>query len=143
MQVRRILNRKGTAVATINPDESVNDVIAALEEHGIGSLVVLKAGEIVGIISERDIVRGLSAHGPALLNRRVAEVMTAEVMTCTPRDTIDHLMATMTEQRIRHLPVISDGHLAGIVSIGDIVKFRVDELEFENNRIHEYITTGR
>ncbi|KAA0235328.1 MAG: Inosine-5'-monophosphate dehydrogenase [Acidimicrobiales bacterium] len=143
MQVRNILSRKGSSVATIGRHDTVKDVIDSLEAHGIGALVVIEADQIIGIISERDVVRGLTAHGPGLLGHPVAEVMTREVMTCTPRDSIDHLMATMTERRIRHLPVLSEGRLAGIVSIGDIVKYRVDELELENNRMHEYITTGR
>lgn len=143
VQVRNILSRKGNAVATIGRHDTVRDVIGSLEAHGIGALVVIESDQIVGIISERDVVRGLTAHGPELLDHPVAEVMTQDVMTCTPRDSIEHLMATMTERRIRHLPVLSEGRLAGIVSIGDIVKYRVDELELENNRIHEYISTGR
>jgi CBS domain-containing protein len=98
---------------------------------------------IDGILSERDIARGLAHHGAAVLERTVGDLMTSEVTTCVANDTVDQLMATMTDLRIRHVPVVESGRLAGIVSIGDVVKWRLGELEQENHTLHEYIVLGR
>ena len=145
MHIEQILRRKGTRVATVPPTATVADVVAALAEHGVGALVVSPDGEqLVGIVSERDVVRHLHLS-EQLLDRPVTEIMTsaeAGVHTCRPRDTVDQLARQMTELRIRHVPVLVDGRLAGIVSIGDVVKSRIDELEFERGQLEDYIATG-
>jgi CBS domain-containing protein len=141
MHVHNILRHKGTEVATIAPDASLADATAALRDHGVGALVVSRDGSAIdGIISERDVVRALAAHGGSSLGRDVASAMSRQVTTCQGSDTVDHLMAMMTERRIRHLPVVDDaGALAGIISIGDVVKARVGQLESENHQLHDYI----
>src|SRR5436190_17854289 len=133
MRINGLLREKGAFVATIPPDATVVDVLNGLAEHGVGALIVTEdAKRILGIVSERDIARALQRDGAAALDWPVTDVMTAEVRTCMPDDTVDSLMALMTERRIRHVPVVVDGELAGIVSIGDVVKHRVHELEHEN-----------
>ncbi|MCU0269169.1 MAG: CBS domain-containing protein [Acidimicrobiales bacterium] len=144
MQIGPILRSKGSSVATIQPGASLLDAATALAEHGIGALVVSGDGSTIdGIVSERDLARALARHGAPALALAVSDVMTGEVVTCTDRDTVDGLMALMTEQRIRHVPVVEDGSLRGIVSIGDVVKSRLHELQAENGALHEYITSGR
>jgi CBS domain-containing protein len=144
MRVSGILASKGTTVATIAPRASVAEAADALRRHGIGALVVSADGDVIdGIISERDIVFRLAETGEQVLREPVSAVMTAEVRTCSMHDTCDELMRVMTEQRTRHLPVVADGKLAGIVSIGDVVKRRVTELEDETRQMHDYIVTGR
>ncbi len=141
MHVHSILKVKGTAVATIGPDETLATATASLRDHGVGALVVSRDGHTIdGIVSERDVVRALAAHGVATLGRDVASAMSSTVTTCHGNDTVDQLMGMMTERRIRHLPVVGDeGMLAGIISIGDIVKARVGQLEIENDQLHDYI----
>lgn len=141
MHVQNILKVKGTAVATIQPDASLADATASLRDHGVGALVVSSDGRtIAGIVSERDVVRALAAHGGSTLGRDVASAMSTTVTTCHARDTVDQLMSTMTERRVRHVPVVDDaGRLEGIISIGDVVKARVGQLETENNQLHDYI----
>ncbi|WP_344596990.1 CBS domain-containing protein [Actinomadura vinacea] len=140
MRIRDLLRRKGTTVATMRPDATVRDLLAALAEHNIGAVVVSPdAATITGIASERDVVRRLHEHGAALLDRPVSEIMTSQVRTCGPGDGVDDLRRTMTEHRIRHLPVVEDGRLAGIVSIGDVVKSAIDELESEREYLVDYI----
>ncbi|MFB4318621.1 CBS domain-containing protein [Actinomadura sp. 21ATH] len=140
MRIRDILRRKGTAVATVRPDSTVRDLLATLSEHNVGAVVVSPDGAaIAGIASERDVVRKLHEHGAGLLGRPVAEIMTAEVRTCEPGADVDDLRRTMTEHRIRHLPVVEAGRLAGIVSIGDVVKSTIDELESEREYLVDYI----
>jgi CBS domain-containing protein len=141
MHVHNILKVKGTAVATIDPDDSLAEATAALRDHGVGALVVSRDGRAIdGIVSERDIVRALAAHGSSTLGRSVASAMSTAVTTCHGHDTVDQMMGMMTERRIRHLPVVDDdGQLAGIISIGDVVKARVGQLEIENNQLHDYI----
>ena|SRR6478672_4144327 len=144
MRISGLLRAKGDFVATIPPDATLVQVLAGLADHGVGALVVTEdAKRILGIVSERDIARALHRDGTAALDRPVRDVMTAEVRTCKPDDTVDSLMALMTERRIRHVPVVVDGDLAGIVSIGDVVKHRVHELEGENTALVEYIQSGR
>jgi CBS domain-containing protein len=128
---------------TIAPDETVARALSVLEAHEIGALVV-SADRVraQGILSERDIVRGLALRGPELLEAKVSEVMTSEVYTCEPGDTVAELMSQMTERRIRHLPVVVDGKLNGIVSIGDVVKNRLGEVESETEALREYIVRG-
>src|SRR3954454_15433506 len=131
MTIYSILGSKGRDVATVSKDRSLLDAAGLLRDHGVGALVVSEDGRhIDGIVSERDLVRAVAAHGSSGLGRKVAEVMTAHVITCTAADSIDELMAAMTEHRVRHVPVIDgEGLLAGIVSIGDVVKVRVNALE--------------
>ena len=144
MNVETILRAKGSAVATIRPDETVGAAVKELIFRNVGALVVSEDGETVdGIISERDIVHGLADHGAALLSLNVAEMMTRRVVTCELSDSVDQLMAEMTNRRIRHFPVVEDGRLRGIVSIGDVVKNRVSDLETETQVLHDYIAHGR
>ena len=138
MKVAAILKAKGTHVETTRPDTSLYSVIWDLKLKRIGAFVVSQDGSIVlGLVSERDIVHGLAEHGAKLLALPVAQVMTSPVVTCTPEDNVTALMARMTRYRVRHLPVIEDGKLAGIVSIGDVIKYRLDELEMEANILRE------
>ena len=143
MQVDRILDDKGREVATVAPDATVADAVAALCEHNVGALVVSSDGRTVeGILSERDIVRGL-AEGADVLQRVVRDLMATDVSTCHGRSDIEELMGTMTSGRFRHLPVVDDGSLAGIISIGDVVKARIDELATETQQLVGYIRDGR
>lgn len=138
-----ILDRKGADVATIGPDASVNDAATSLTDQGIGALVVSADGRGVdGVISERDIVREVSRTGAAALEAPVTDVMTLDVVTCEPTTSTDDLIATMTERRVRHVPVVTEGRLVGIVSIGDIVKWRMDELAEEAQQLEAYVTGG-
>lgn len=144
MLADQILDGKGREVATIAPDATVRAAAEALAGANVGALVVSPDGStLAGILSERDIVRHLAADGPALLDQPVATIMRSEVHTCTGSENVDELMHRMTERRIRHLPVVADGALAGIISIGDVVKVRVDELETEKDQLVDYIRTGR
>jgi CBS domain-containing protein len=144
MQVRDVLGGKGQDVATVGPEANLAAVVKALAERGVGALVVSDDGRrIAGIVSERDIVRALAREGAGLLDRPVSEIMTTDVHVCTPESNVDQLAALMTERRIRHLPVLVDDALAGIVSIGDVVKSRISELETETQTMHEYIWHGR
>ena len=140
MDVASILRAKGSAVATAPPEATITDIAAKLKQEKIGALVVSDDGvKVLGIISERDIVRGLADHGLDLLEKRADDLMTSEVLTCTPNDTTGDLMAVMTKQRIRHIPVTEDGKLCGIISIGDVVKDRLDEIEREANALRDYV----
>lgn len=144
MLVRTILQEKGRWVATVPHDTTVDVAVELLDRNGIGALVVTEAdGRTVGIISERDIVRDLALHGSSTLSAAVTSLMTSQIHTCGLDDTADDLMAIMTERRIRHLPVIDGGVLVGIVSIGDVVKHRVHELQLEAKTLHDYLETGR
>ncbi len=142
MNVQSIIGSKGTDVATIAQTASLHDAVMALGERRVGALVVSGDGRAIeGIVSERDIVRAAAAHGPSALDRSVGSVMSTDVVTCTHGDGVDRLMSLMTDRRIRHLPVVDDrGQLAGIVSIGDVVKARLTQLEHENHALAEYIT---
>jgi CBS domain-containing protein len=144
MLVRAILQAKGADVVTIDDQATVGEAARTLAKHGIGALVIASDDQDVrGILSERDIVRGLATQGLAVLDSPVSTLMTTAVTTCTPDDGLDALMATMTDQRVRHVPVLDGGRLAGIISIGDVVKHRVDELQVEAQTLHDYIETGR
>ncbi len=143
MNVEAILRDKGRAVVTIRPGESIATASAILRDRNVGALVVSGDGETVdGIISERDIVQGLADHGSALLSLHVAAAMSNPVITCDPADTVADLMAEMTSHRIRHLPVVRNGRLVGIVSIGDLVKNRLDEIEQESRSLRSFIAGG-
>jgi CBS domain-containing protein len=140
MNVETILATKGRAVATIRPQDTVGAAVEALVSSNIGALVASEDGEHVdGIVSERDIVHALARHGDALLALTVAEVMTRSVVTCDPTESVAELMAEMTNRRIRHLPVVQNGLLCGIVSIGDVVKNRLDEIEYEARSLRSFI----
>ncbi|MFA1547247.1 CBS domain-containing protein [Actinomadura chokoriensis] len=140
MRIRDILRRKGDTVATVRPDATVRQLLAILAEHNIGAVVVSPDGaSISGIVSERDVVRRLHDRGAGLLDRPVSDIMTAEVRSCAPGDRVEDLRLTMTEHRFRHVPVVEDGRLAGIVSIGDVVKSAIDELESEREHLVGYI----
>ncbi len=144
MRVDGVLQGKGSQVATIGPSQTLLSAAAELGKRRIGALVVVAGdGAVAGIVSERDIVAAIAREGAAVLQRTVAEVMTAEVITCSPNDTMEQLMSAMTEQHIRHLPVVSEGALVGIVSIGDVVKRRVAEIQDEATALGDYITHGR
>jgi CBS domain-containing protein len=143
MSVRAILNYKGYAVATITAEATLAQAVTRLAEKRIGALVVSgPVEEVAGILSERDVVRALAEHGAQALERPVADFMTRKVATCTPEDTVADLMQQMTEGRFRHVPVIEHGRLEGIVSIGDIVKYRVAEMERESEALRDYIRTA-
>ena len=140
MIVKNILAGKGGNVITINPTADVIAAAKLMAERGIGAVVVLGADHrIVGILSERDIVRALAEHGLAVLSKPVSQIMTREVKTCSEDDTIGDLMARMTVGRFRHLPVVQQERLIGIVSIGDVVKSRVEEIDQEAKTLREYI----
>ncbi|MHB8245754.1 MAG: CBS domain-containing protein [Acidimicrobiales bacterium] len=140
MKIETLLASKGTAVATIQPGATVRDAVAELATHGVGALVVSTDGrQIDGICSERDIVRGLADSDGVLLDNEVSSIMSSTVYTCSLGDDTDSLMTVMTEHRIRHVPVVQDGALAGIVSIGDVVKTRIGELEKDRNELVDYI----
>jgi CBS domain-containing protein len=142
MKINDVLRGKGADVVTIAPDATVRDLLALLAEHNVGALVVSADGAAVaGIVSERDVVRLLHTEGDVLA-APVSSIMTAEVHTCVPDDHIDDLMRMMTEKRIRHVPVVIDGRLSGIVSIGDVVKTRIGELEFEREQLSKYIASA-
>lgn len=143
MQVAKILQHKGSEVYTIAPNATIETAIAALQEAGIGALVVSRDGASVdGIVSERDFVHGFAEHGAALLQMRVSEVMTHDVMTCRPTDLSRDILGHMTERRVRHVPVIENGVLCGLVSIGDAVKSRLDEVLHEADALRDYISAN-
>lgn len=140
MNVHAILRNKGDSVVTIHPDATIDRAVSVLRRRGIGALVVSDNGEsVVGILSERDIVDALARFGGDLLSVSVSEVMTSPVVTCEPGDSVAELMAEMTNRRIRHFPVLDDGRLIGIVSIGDLVKSRLDEIEYEAHSLRSFI----
>ena len=144
MKVEGILRAKGHAVETTRPDTTVALAIRRLTSMGIGALVVSTDGERVeGVISERDIVRGLNEHGAKLLDMQVADVMSRWVPVCSSHESLRHVMAEMTRSRQRHLPVVDEGKLRGLVSIGDVVKYRLDEMELETSVLRDlYIGRG-
>lgn len=143
MRIRQLLRRKGGEVATVDAEASVRTALDLLAERGIGALVVSADGRGVdGIVSERDVVRALHRRGAELLGDPVSSVMTAQVHTCGPDAGVEELARTMTERRVRHVPVVEDGVLVGIVSIGDVVKARLDQLEEERAQLVGYIQTG-
>jgi CBS domain-containing protein len=142
MQVKAILQSKGSTVHTVPDNALVRDAVGALNRHNIGAVVVVDAeGDVVGIISERDVVRLLGRDPDNALRRPVSECMTAKVVTCSRETTIADLMEQMTRFRIRHIPVVESGELRGIVSIGDVVKRKIEETEQEAEALREYIAT--
>jgi CBS domain-containing protein len=142
MNVEAILRAKGRSVATIRPDATVAAAVRELKTRGIGALLVSEDGkQLVGILSERDIVHALAEQGAGLLATTVDRLMTRKVITCLPEDTVSDLMGRMTQHRFRHLPVVKDGVLLGIVSIGDLVKNRIEEVEFEADSLRSFIAS--
>ena len=143
MTVKAILSVKGTEVLTIEPTTNLAAAAKLLAERKIGALVVTGPDQrVIGIVSERDIVQELAAHGPAALDLALTEVMTRKVTTCSASDTISSVMERMTAGKFRHLPVVEQGRLAGLVSIGDVVKYRLHEMEHEQSALRDYIQTA-
>jgi CBS domain-containing protein len=143
MTVKAILSRKGNDVITIEPTVMLSAAVKMLADHRIGAVVVVGADrQVAGILSERDIVRALAQRGPGALQDAVEQVMTRKVVTCSESDTVAAIMERMTQGKFRHLPVVERGRLAGLVSIGDIVKHRLEEMEHESNALREYILTA-
>lgn len=140
MNVRQILGEKGSQVVTIDPSASLSSAARLLDKYGIGALLIInRGGDIAGILSERDIVRALASTEAGGDEAQVRDFMTADIHFCTPSDSSDDLMDVMTEKRVRHLPVLEDGALAGIVSIGDIVKGRIRQMKSEQDSLSSYI----
>jgi len=141
MNVRQLLDSKQGEIAGISPDTPVSEAVGFLREANVGALVVTdKGGQLIGILSERDIVRSLAEDGGELMDKTANDLMTRDVVTCKPQDRIEDLMRQMTEGRFRHLPVVDNGKLIGIISIGDVVKHRLDELEAEASQLRAYIS---
>jgi len=142
MRIADVLRGKGGAVVTIKPDATVTELLDGLASHNIGAMVVVGPDGVEGIVSERDVVRQLHAYGASVLSLPVQKIMTTVVSTASKSDTVDSLTLLMTENRVRHVPVLEDGKLIGIVSIGDVVKTRMQELESEHEQLHSYINQG-
>ncbi|MFN3624892.1 MAG: CBS domain-containing protein [Hyphomicrobium sp.] len=143
MNIGQILKAKGRAVATARPDTPLLEIAGKLAQKKIGAIVIVgDKGDVVGIVSERDIIRKLGERGPAVLDEPVSQSMTANVISCQETSTLDELMEIMTQGRFRHVPVIEDGALVGIVSIGDIVKNHIAEVEMEVTAMRGYFVTG-
>ena len=142
MLIVTVLRAKGDAVVTVPPSSTVRELLETLAQHRIGAVVVSSGDGIAGIVSERDVVRRLN-RGADMLDSPVSEIMSSEVRTCDGHDTVDEVMALMTAGRFRHVPVVKDGRLAGIVSIGDVVKSRMSELEFERDQLDHYVHTSQ
>ena len=141
MRISDVLRSKSSDLVTLSPDATVRDLVDLLAEHNIGAVIVGDdANPVAGIVSERDVVRGL-VSGTTILESLVADIMTTTVKTAAPSDSVDDLKRIMTEHRIRHVPVVVDGQLKGIVSIGDVVKSRIGELEFERDQLESYVHT--
>jgi CBS domain-containing protein len=143
VHISEVLKSKGDAVVTVSPEATVRDLVAMLAEHNIGAVVVSTADEpLVGIVSERDIVRGL-VEGTGVLDATISDIMTSQVRTAEPTATVEDLMRLMTDHRVRHIPVVTGGRLEGIVSIGDVVKSRIRELEFERDQLESYVSNAQ
>ncbi len=143
MNISQILNAKGRAVSTARPDATLSEIIGKLAEKKIGAIVIVgDNGKVAGIVSERDIIRRLGVAGAAALNEPVSNAMTATVITCHESSTLEEMMEVMTQVRFRHVPVIEEGSLVGIVSIGDVVKHHVAEVEMEVTAMRDYFATG-
>ena len=142
MTVRAILDTKGHQVESVEPGAKLADAIKILSERRIGAALVLNQGRIEGILSERDIVRVLGERGASVLEEPVSSVMTRKVVSCREKDTVSEIMETMTNGKFRHLPVVEDSRVVGLISIGDVVKWRVGEYEREQEALREYIKTA-
>jgi CBS domain-containing protein len=143
MTVKAILSRKGTDVVTVEPKTNLNEAVQLLGQRRIGAVVVTGADRrVIGILSERDIVRAMGERGHQILDETVDSVMTRRVVTCAEADTVSEIMERMTAGKFRHVPVIENGRLAGIISIGDVVKYRLEEIQKESEALKEYILTA-
>lgn len=143
MHISQILKTKPPSVVTGHPSDTVGDIVEQLSQNKIGAVVILDDdGKVVGIISERDIIRLIAAHGAASLNMSVSQGMTHGVITCTRQCLVEEIMRVMTKGRFRHIPVVEDGRLIGIISIGDVVKYRNAEFELEVSAMRDYLATG-
>lgn len=143
MKISDVVRNKGTAVASVPPTATVSALLDRLAEHGVGAMVVQSEdGSLAGIVSERDVVRRLQRDGPDLLGWTVDRIMTSELVTCRPGDGVEDVMRLMTDRRVRHVPVLDGGSLVGIVSIGDVVKSRIDDLVSTTEHLQSYITGG-
>lgn len=142
MNVNAILRSKGSDILSVGPDDTIAEAARLLALHRIGALLVMRDRQLAGIISERDIVRGIASKGNDCLDMPVRLLMTSDLVTCSPEDSVTHLMGLMTENRIRHLPVLRKGELVGMLSIGDVVKVRVKEVENEAQALRDYITAA-
>ncbi|MDQ2796440.1 MAG: CBS domain-containing protein [Actinomycetota bacterium] len=142
MNISDLLRHKtrGDGIITIAPSDTVTTLVAALTEHNVGALPAVEDGRVLGIVSERDVVRHVAKHGAAVLERSVADIMTTSVVSCTSGDTVDDIAETMTSRRIRHMPVIDKDELVGIVSIGDVVSSRIRQLEQDRGQLEQYIS---
>ena len=144
MSVGAILKAKGSDVETITGDATVEEAVGRLRDAEIGALIVSSDGRTVdGVLSERDVVAGLADHGAEILGRKVEDVMTSRVATCSPDDGVEKVMLEMTQLRARHFPVVDEGRLVGVVSIGDVVKNRLDEVQLEKNVLRDSYIAGR
>ena len=139
MTIATILGGKGRDIISVTPAHTVRDTVALLAGKRIGAVPVMSDGEVVGIFSERDVIHALDAHGPAALDKSVAEVMTAPAITVAPDQPAIGALSLMTRRRIRHLPVVEDGRVVGLVSIGDLVKYRIDRIEADAEAMRSYI----
>lgn len=139
MLVAAVMKRKGSDIVSVHPSDSVGAVARMLTERRIGAVLVIDDGAPVGILSERDIVRGVAGHGASALEQPVSSLMTRDLVTCRPDHTVAQVMAVMTERRIRHLPVMDGGRLTGMISIGDAVKARLDDAELEVESLRDYV----
>jgi len=142
MRVRAILSAKGSQIASVEPDVKLSAAVKILSERQIGSVLVVSGSRIDGILSERDVVRALDERGAGALDEPVSAAMTRKVVSCRLSDTVAHLMEVMTAEKFRHLPVVEEGKLVGLVSIGDVVKLRVQEYEDEQEALRDYIKTA-
>lgn len=140
MLISDVLRAKGAVVATIGPQTPVREVLSELTAHNVGALVVTQDQVVLGIVSERDVVRRLHERGADLLDALAEEIMTTDVVSCRPEDPVESVQRTMTDRRFRHVPVLVDGVLGGIVSIGDLVKARITQLEIDRQQLESYIT---
>ena len=140
MKIADILRHKGAHVVTIAPSETVATLLASLAEHNLGALIAVDGERVVGIVSERDVVRAAAREGAGVFDRPISQLMTADVVSCASADPVASVAATMTDRRIRHMPVIDDGALAGIVSIGDVVSSQIRQLEHEREHLEQYIS---
>ncbi len=143
MAVAHILRQKGSVVHAVAPGDTVQTIVDKLSQHRIGAVLVMdRDGNLAGIVSERDVVRAMSGNAGGVAQKTAADIMTARVRTCAPGDTEGDLMTLMTEHRIRHLPVLSNGKIIGMISIGDVVKHRIESMELEAEQMKTYIASA-
>jgi CBS domain-containing protein len=140
VKISDILRYKGADVVTIAPTDTITTLLNALAEHNVGALLVVDAGGVVGVVSERDVVRRIAERGAALLDATVDQIMPSTIVSCTSADSVDSVAEMMTERRVRHMPVLDDGVLAGVVSIGDVVSSRIRQLEQDRGQLEQYIS---